>query len=166
MDSRVWIIKLEESGCCGSCGNHIVYIYIYLYMYVDSSSGDDEDTDEENPRVILSEELLLCFDKNFSSKRWLKLSPRTQKLISSICAIKVKTGKGKGKRSNRSLSLDRHHYLFACRGLHSLFFSPRSSFESQDSAMVDFIAIYQKTRYYKLAKVLYMYRWIVLSVLN
>ena len=123
-------------------------------MYVDSSSGDNEDTDEDNPRVILSVELLLCFDKHFSEKRWLKLSPRTQKMISSICATKVKQGnKGKGKRSNRSLCLDRHHYLSACRGLHSLFFSPRNSFESQDSAMVDFIAIYQKTRYYKLAKV-------------
>ena len=128
-------------------------------MSIDSSSDDNEDTDTDNPRVILQPELLLLFDKNFSEKRWLKLSPQIQKLISSICgnitAVKEKHGKKEkgSKKSNRSLSLDRHHYLSACRGLHSLFFSPRKSFDSQDSAMVDFIAIYQKTRYYKLAKV-------------
>ena len=119
----------------------------------DSSDDADEDqSDPDNPRLICAAEDILKFDPNFSLKRWDKLSDARKKTISGI--LNLKTDKvAAGIKSNRIITLDRQHYLTACRGLYSCFFSPRRAFDAQDEAMISFVETYRNTQYYSMAKI-------------
>ena len=84
---------------------------------IDSSSSEgEEDSDEDNPRSISATEDILRYDPNFSLKRWNKLSDAKKKSISGILNLKVDKDAA-GIKGNRYVSIDRQHYLTACRGL-------------------------------------------------
>ena len=97
----------------------------------DDSGSSDEDTDEADPRTICVCQQLKEFDPSFSKKKWNKLKNKERKMISSIIykqillASKDKMQKTKSgakddasTTSNRTLSLDRSHFITAMRGIY------------------------------------------------
>jgi hypothetical protein len=109
-----------------------------------SDSGDDK-------RVIATTTELQLFDPNFNVKRWKRMHRGKKKTVSAI--LQFKGWSKEEKKSNRSLSTDRGHFLNATRGLYSCHFSPRRTFESQDNALIAFLDGYKESQYYQYARV-------------
>ena len=102
----------------------------------DDSSSDSSDSELESDsgdeqRMVTPEGDIRKFDENFSGKRWKKLKPSQQKLVSAVLQLKEKDQAGKDTKvplwtknphtgkSNRTLSVDRNHFMTCCRYTHT-----------------------------------------------
>ena len=100
------------------------------------ASSDEEDDDiasdsGDEQRAVYDLNVLQEYDKDFNVKRWRRLKVSQQKQICAILQLteKDETGKDTKKplwtsnkhtaKSNRTLSVDRNHYLTCCRYKHT-----------------------------------------------
>ena len=122
---------------------------------MDSSSDEDISSDSgDEQRICASEEAIFRFDPNFNVKKWDKLSLRKRKLISGILQLKGEWTESKSlAKSNRTLFVDRQHFLTSCRGMYSALFSPRQSFAKQDDSLCKFVEFYRASQYYQFSRV-------------